>query len=65
MRRREYYLGRFARAVTMMRATTHWQEKQRRREQGRRLIQFIVNVAGDPENSGEEERMSDERGSVE
>ena len=65
MRRREYHLGRFARAVAMMRATKHWQEKQRRRELGRRLIQFIVNVGWDPESSVEEERMSDERGGVE
>ena len=49
----------------MMRATKHWQEKQRKRELGRRLIQFIVNVGWDPESSGEEERMSDERGNVE
>ena len=57
----ENYLGRFGRAVTMMRATAYW----RRRELGRRLIQFIVNVGWDPESSGEEDRMSDERGSVE
>ena len=49
----------------MMRAAKHWQEKQRKRELGRRLIQFIVNVGWDPEISGEEEPMSDERGGVE
>ena len=54
----DYYLER---AVTMMRATAYW----RRRELGRRLIQFIVSVGWDPESSGEEERMSDERGNVE
>ena len=65
MRHREYYLGRFARAVAMMRATKHQQEKQQRRELGRRLIQFIVNVGWDPESSGEEEQMRDQRGRVE
>jgi hypothetical protein len=65
MRHREYYLGRSARVGAMMRATKHWQEKQRRRELGRRLIRFIVNVGWDPERSGEEEQMSDERGRVE
>ena len=57
----ENYLGRFGRAVKMMRAAAYW----RRRELGRRLIQFIVNVGWEPESSDEEERMSDERGSME
>ena len=50
----ENYLGRFGRAARMMRAAAYW----RRRELGRRLIQFIVNVGWDPESNGEEWEMS-------
>ena len=53
----ENFLGWFGRAVTIMRATAYW----RKRELGRRRIQFIVNVGWDPESSGDEEQLSDER----
>ena len=54
MHHNDCYLGRFERTVTIMRATAYLQ----RRELGRRLIQFIVDVGWDPESSGEKELMS-------